>query len=346
VKIRSIRSFGDEDYFFWMGDRLAFDLQEISHDPASLRQPGFWAVTTSFEGKWTCARFGQVVSRGFPSAPSEWKAIEGEWESTFSRDRYMSYVEMIRARIAEGAVYQVNACRELSASFEGDSLAGLMERILRLNPAPFASYLRLPEIEIASASPELFLQRHDAEIVSGPIKGTRAIEESDSEFGSKDVAENIMIVDLIRNDFGRICEFGSIAVPQLLQSQNHPGLSHLVSFISGRLREGITWPEISEAILPPGSVSGAPKSSALSTITEHENRARGPYCGALGWIEGDEALLSVAIRIFWTNRDGVIRFGTGAGITWGSDSRQEWDETELKAARLLSIACGQEQGNL
>lgn len=328
-----------------MGDRLAFDLQEISHNPASLELPGFWAVTTTFEGRWTCARFGQVTTAPFPVSRTAWKAIEGPWQSTFSRDGYMNYVASIREKIAGGAVYQVNACRELSAGFGGDSLAGLMESMLKSNPAPFASYLRLPEIEIASASPELFLQRQDGEIVSGPIKGTKSVEERDDDFGSKDVAENIMIVDLIRNDFGRICQSGSITVPRLLQSQNHPGLSHLVSFIKGRLRDGLSWPEMFEALLPPGSVSGAPKLSALSTIEEHERRDRGPYCGALGWVEGGEALLSVAIRIFWTNRDGFLRFGTGAGITWGSDAQQEWEETELKAARLLAIARGESQGN-
>ncbi|MBC7463976.1 MAG: chorismate-binding protein [Actinobacteria bacterium] len=326
-----------------MGDRLALDLQEISHDPTSLSQSGFWAVTTSFEGEWTCARFGRVVEAPFPSERRKWTGITGEWFSTFSETEYVRYVESIRDTIAQGIVYQVNACRELSAPFDQQSLAGLMSEMLKSNPAPFASYLRLPGIEIASASPELFLQLADGEVVSGPIKGTKALNVTGLDFGSKDVAENIMIVDLIRNDFGRICETGSISVPHLLQSQNHPGLSHLVSFVSGRLRESLTWSEISAAIFPPGSVSGAPKLSAVATIKEHEARDRGPYCGALGWVEGASALLSVAIRIFWTNRDGIIRFGTGAGITWGSDAQQEWYETELKAARLLSIARGESQ---
>jgi para-aminobenzoate synthetase component 1 len=135
-----------------------------------------------------------------------------------------------------------------------------------------------------------------------------------------------------------ICQSGSVEVTQLLYSQDHPGLQHLVSDVEGELISEISWKEIISAIAPPGSVSGAPKSSALSVIAEHE-KPRGPYCGILGWVEGDRALLSVAIRIFW--KEDEIHFGTGAGITFSSDSQAEWEETELKAARLIKIAAGQ-----
>ncbi len=146
-----------------------------------------------------------------------------------------------------------------------------------------------------------------------------------------------MIVDLMRNDLGMICKSGSVEVTQLLYSQDHPGLQHLVSDVEGDLFDGISWRDIFRAVSPPGSVSGAPKSSALSTISDNEN-PRGPYCGALGWVQGDLAELSVAIRIFWKNEK--IYFGTGAGITFSSDSQQEWEETELKASRLVKIAAG------
>jgi para-aminobenzoate synthetase component 1 len=158
-----------------------------------------------------------------------------------------------------------------------------------------------------------------------------------TEFGSKDRSENIMIVDLMRNDLGMICQSGTVEVTRLLYSQDHPGLQHLVSDVEGDLIQGTGWKEILQAISPPGSVSGAPKSSSLSVIAEHE-KPRGPYCGILGWVEGDKAALSVAIRIFW--KDEKINFGTGAGITFASDSLAEWEETELKAARLIKIAAG------
>jgi para-aminobenzoate synthetase component 1 len=148
-----------------------------------------------------------------------------------------------------------------------------------------------------------------------------------------------MIVDLMRNDLGRICDAGSIKVNELFRHEKHPGITHLVSDVEGRLKDGISWREILEATMPPGSVSGAPKSAALSIIQAHEG-ARGPYCGTLGWIHGDRAELSVAIRTFWRQKDSKIRFGTGAGITWGSDPVAEWEETQLKARHLISIAGG------
>ena len=330
----------DFPHFFWMGHRLAFDLQEVSHNPAVLSRPGFWAVTTTFEGEWTCARFNEVVEAPFPKEFPKWALAKGDWASTFSEDDYKNYVGEIRDRISEGLVYQVNACRELSIPWNDESLAPLMAELLKFNPAPYSSYLNLPEVEIASASPELFFLLENRLVTTGPIKGTKSLEEQDSNFGQKDIAENVMIVDLMRNDLGKICETGSITVPQLLQTQNHPGLSHLVSYVRGRIRPEVTWRDISDALLPPGSVSGAPKLSAVTTIIEKEGGKRGPYCGALGWVDGADALLSVAIRIFWSERDGILRFGTGAGITWGSVAQEEWDETELKAVRLISIAGG------
>lgn len=324
-----------------MGGRLAYDLQEISHDPACLDAPGFWAVTATFEGEWTCARFGRVVDAPLPHAVEQWKPVGTTWKSSIEEDGYINYVQTIREQISQGWVYQVNACRELSTRFSGSSLLPLMHQVLTHNPAPFASYLRLPGIEIASASPELFLQRDAGVVTSAPIKGTKPPEMDDIEFGNKDTAENVMIVDLIRNDLGRICKTGSVHVPRLLETQVHPGLSHLVSYVEGSLRDGIAWPEISSALLPPGSVSGAPKSSAVQTIKDLEGQERGPYCGPLGWVEDGRALLSLAIRIFWTAGDEFLRFGTGAGITWSSSPEGEWEETQLKARRLIAIANGE-----
>jgi para-aminobenzoate synthetase component 1 len=218
---------------------------------------------------------------------------------------------------------------------DGQSLRGLFSEILKSNPAPWASYLEIPGTMIASASPELFLSRNGDSVKSSPIKGTQPAQTE--SFGAKDQAENVMIVDLMRNDFGQICKSGSVEVPRLLATEEHPGLQHLVSDVHGELLDEISWSQIFRALSPPGSVSGAPKSSATQVISENEND-RGPYCGALGWVQGDQAALSVAIRIFW--KGSGINFGTGAGITWGSDSRAEWEETQLKARRLISIAGG------
>jgi para-aminobenzoate synthetase component 1 len=319
---------------FWMGGRLATDLVEISHEPSCLDDGDFWAVSTTFEGAFTAAKFATVVDSDFPDA--NWSPIKSQWDSVPDQVGYISYVERIRELIAQGWVYQVNACRRLTTDDSNSNLRGLFQGILNSNPAPWASYLEIPELNIASASPELFLQRSGSRVKTSPIKGTQLL--GSSEFGTKDQSENIMIVDLMRNDLGMICESGTVEVSRLLYSQDHPGLQHLVSDVEGDLVSGISWRSILESISPPGSVSGAPKSSAVSVIAEHE-KPRGPYCGILGWVQGDQAQLSVAIRIFW--KDEKINFGTGAGITFSSQSQAEWDETELKASRLIKIAAGQ-----
>ena len=319
-----------------MGGRLATDLIEVSHDPVCLEDGGFWAVSTTFENEFTAAKFGTVVDAPFPTAP--WIPMKGLWSSSLSADEYVAYVERIRKSVAEGWVYQVNACRRLTHADDGQSLRGLFSEILKNNPAPWACYFEVPGVMIASASPELFLSRNGSTIKSSPIKGTQATNSQ--QFGEKDQAENIMIVDLMRNDFGQICKSGTVEVPRLLSSEEHPGLQHLVSDVQGELLDDVSWKQIFIALSPPGSVSGAPKSSATKVITDNEID-RGPYCGALGWVQGDQAVLSVAIRTFW--KDAQINFGTGAGITWGSDARAEWEETQLKAKRLISIAGGELQ---
>ena len=321
------------DASFWMGNRLATNCVEISNDPASLNKPGFWAVVNTFEGKWICARFENVVNAPLPQ--STWQPVADQWSSSLNQDQYESNVELIKEKIAQGEIYQVNLCRVLTTQCD-QPLLGLAGRLQEANPAPYASYLKLPNLEIASASPELFLDRSGKRIKSTPIKGTATT----ASFGEKDKAENVMIVDLMRNDFGSICESGSVDVPRLLATQEHPGLFHLVSDVVGNLRSDIKWEDISEHLLPAGSISGAPKSSALKTIAQVEQVPRGPYCGVIGWVEGDKALLSVGIRIFWSENDGKIHFGTGAGITWQSDPNQEWEETQLKAKRLTAIASG------
>jgi para-aminobenzoate synthetase component 1 len=325
------------DYQFWMGGRLATSLEEITQDPKKLDGEGFWTTVVTFEGVPTFARFGKVEEREFPE--SKWEELHTVWVSSQNQDQYEMYVSAIREEISQGSVYQVNACRILTNRLADPdrSLSGLFHLLLKENPAPFASYVKLPDIEIASASPELFLSRAGREIKTSPIKGT--IREDEVEFGEKDQAENLMIVDLMRNDLGRVCKPGSVEVASLFRHEEHPGLTHLVSDVTGRIRENMKWSDILNATMPPGSVSGAPKSAALSIIETQEGE-RGPYCGAIGWIEGENAVLSVGIRTFWKTEDGLLKFGTGAGITWGSSPVAEWEETQLKARKLISIAGG------
>jgi para-aminobenzoate synthetase component 1 len=208
------------------------------------------------------------------------------------------------------------------------------------NPAPFGAVVDVPSagLAVVSASPELFLRRRGDHVDSRPIKGTAA---ASGGFLEKDRAENVMIVDLVRNDLGRVCEYGSVTVPALCAEEPHPGLFHLVSTVCGRLRPDVGWAELLAATFPPGSVVGAPKLAALDVIGQLEPVPRGPYCGTLGWVDADrkEGDLNVAIRTFW-HAEGRWHLGTGGGITWGSTAAGEWEETELKAAHLLAVASG------
>jgi para-aminobenzoate synthetase component I len=327
------------------GDRVATGLLDVTTDPAALDSTGFWAVVADFEGRLTCARFRDVREEPVPApVPGKWQGPAiGDWTSSLDRGAYTAGVRRIREYIAAGEVYQANLCRVLSAPVAaGADVDALTAVLARGNPAPYAGTIRLPGhgVEIATASPELFLRRDGRVVESGPIKGTGRTE---ADLLDKDYAENVMIVDLVRNDIGRVCATGTVSVPDLCAVEKHPGLVHLVSTVRGELREGAGWPELLDATFPPGSVTGAPKSSALAIIDELETAPRGPYCGGIGWVDADRRTgeLAVGIRTFWIDRAaGVLRFGTGAGITWGSDPEAEWRETELKASRLLAVASG------
>jgi len=312
------------------------DLQDVSDDARVLDTSGRWIVVQTFEGRLVCARFGTVEPITL-EAP-EWTPIPGPWTSSVDRDAYVGAVETVRERIAAGDVYQVNVCRILSTELsESPDLFALAAVLTQGNPAPYAATVNLPSanLHVASASPELFLRRDGDAVVSGPIKGTAKTPDG---LTGKDRAENVMIVDLVRNDLGRVAVTGSVEVPDLLAVEEHPGLVHLVSRVQARLRPNAGWPELLDATAPAGSITGAPKSSALRIIGELEPVPRGVYCGAVGWVDADreQGALAVAIRTFeWS--DGRLLLGTGAGITWGSDPEREWEETELKVSRLIDV---------
>lgn len=320
-------------------------MMEVRDDPAALDQGGRWVVVITFEGRATLARFSTWERR--PVAQDEmgpWVGPAGsDWATSMDRDAYCASVEHIQSRIERGDVYQANLCRVLRAPIAVScDIVALHALLTERNPAPLAGALRLPEhgVHIASASPELYLRRAGGRVESSPIKGTGV---TSADLLPKDEAENIMIVDLVRNDLGRVCRTGSVHVPALLEVQDHPGLVHLVSTVAGTLSDSVTWPALLAATFPPGSVSGAPKLAALRIINQLEAGPRGPYCGAFGWVDADrgEAELAVAIRTFWVEpgpEGPVLAFGTGAGITWSSEPAAEWRETQLKAANLLRAA--------
>ncbi|MBM3689372.1 MAG: anthranilate synthase component I family protein [Actinobacteria bacterium] len=324
------------------GGLVATGLSDVSDDPAVLDGSGRWAVAIPYSGPIVLARFDRWQPGSPEAVAGPWHGPR-QWRTSLDRRGYIDAVERVRSRIAEGAVYQANVCRVMEADLPvpaaGD-VGGLHALLCAGNPAPYGGMLRLPDhdVHIACASPELFLSRHGQRLTSGPIKGTG---RTPADLTSKDEAENVMIVDLVRNDLSKVCAPGTVSVPDLLAVEEHPGLVHLVSRVSGHLVPHAGWRDIVAATFPPGSVTGAPKIAAVKLLGDLEPAPRGIYCGAFGWVDADagSAELAVAIRTFWRVGD-VVRFGTGAGITWGSDADAEWDETELKSARLIGVASG------
>lgn len=327
------------------GSTWARDLLRTTSTAEDLDVEGRWAVRVEFEGGLTAAQFA-IWSNDDPLPAGRWTGPHTHaWHSSLSRDAYCAAVDTVRDAIARGDVYQVNVCRVLRAAMPSGTerdIAALDRILMSQNPAPYGGYLDVPGAQIACASPELFLSVRWIDgrriVRSGPIKGTGRTE---ADLQEKDTAENVMIVDLVRNDLSRICRTGTVHVPELLHVEHHPGLVHLVSYVEGELVDGCTWEQILAATFPPGSVTGAPKKAALGIIDDLETAPRADYCGAFGWIDADsgEAELAVAIRTFWLEGDELC-FGTGAGITWGSDAAREWDETQLKAERLVQAAAG------
>lgn len=323
-----------------LGGMWAWGPSVIASDLTALEQGGRWAVVLPYDADPVLVRFDQWSFSPPFERVGPWTGVgEDDWISSLDEEAYIAGVRRIQEDIAAGEVYQANLCRVLTCDLPpGDDILALHLGLMSGNPAPFQCLVSIPEVDlhVACASPELFLRRDGELLHSGPIKGTAP---SPNLLLDKDFAENVMIVDLVRNDLSRVARTGTVLVPELLRIEEHPGLVHLVSDVQCRLRSEVTWDAIVEATFPPGSVTGAPKSSALRIIQESEAGPRDVYCGAVGWIDADRgtAELAVAIRTFWI-RGNRLHFGTGAGITWGSDPYGEWQETQLKARRLCQVA--------
>ncbi|MBK1785530.1 aminodeoxychorismate synthase component I [Prauserella cavernicola] len=245
--------------------------------------------------------------------------------------------------IARGELFQANICSRFTGTFDGAPAALFAEGVRMLRPTRGA-YLGGPWGSLVSMSPELFLARSNGRVRSTPIKGTRPRRGPEDDRlarllreSVKDVAENVMITDLVRNDLGRVCEVGSVRVPELLAVRAAPGVWHLDSTVEGVLATGRDDADLLHATFPPGSVTGAPKIRALDEIALLEQAPRGVYTGAIGLASPVAGLeLSVAIRTFEIH-DGIVELGVGGGITADSDPQAEWEECLHKAAPLEQL---------
>ena len=250
-------------------------------------------------------------------------------------------VDALRARIAAGDCYQVN----LTLPFTGTLAAGddldVALALLACSPAPFAAFIRRPgRPSVVSHSPECFVATAGADIVSCPIKGTRRADDPEDLLAAeKDRAELAMIVDLVRNDLGRLAQTGSVRVAEPARLLHLPYVRHLVADVAARLRPDATWRGIFAAAFPAGSITGAPKAMAMELIRRTEAGPRGAYCGAFGWIGAEAAQLAVAIRTLAV--DGArATLHAGSGIVADSDGAAEWDEVRAKASAMAAALGG------
>ncbi|HET7121217.1 MAG TPA: aminodeoxychorismate synthase component I [Solirubrobacterales bacterium] len=261
-----------------------------------------------------------------------------------SKAQYVDDIETCLNRLAEGQSYEICLTNKLTADLDVDPLT-LYRRLRRANPAPFAAYLRLGDLAVLSSSPERFLRvGRDGTAEARPIKGTsrRAAEGGEDArlaaalaASEKNRAENLMIVDLLRNDLGTVCEVGTVAVPRMMAVESYETIHQLVSVVTGTLRPGVSALDAVRSCFPPGSMTGAPKLRTTEILDQLEGAARGVYSGAIGWFGlGGAADLSVAIRTI-VLAGGRAQIGAGGAVVLQSDPRREWEEMLLKAAAPL-----------
>jgi len=338
------------DACFLLADRLiAFDHEEnhtyllCLHRPDENEAAEAWLDATA--RTLAALRAGEESGIG-PTC--KWGPIPDSSPSTLalnrSRSQYLEDVETSLDHLRAGDSYEICLTNQLSLDCDAD-LLDLYRRLRRANPAPFSAYLRFGDLAVLSSSPERFLRiSRDGEAEARPIKGTSrrgATATEDARLAAalaadeKNRAENLMIVDLLRNDLGAVCEVGSVAVPQMMAVESYETVHQLVSEVRGRLRPGASTLDAVRSCFPPGSMTGAPKKRTTEILDDLEGAARGVYSGAIGWFGlGGAADLSVAIRTLVLG-DGRATIGAGGAIVLQSDPEREWEEMLLKAAAPL-----------
>ncbi|WP_237573681.1 bifunctional chorismate-binding protein/class IV aminotransferase [Kocuria rhizophila] len=278
---------------------------------------------------------GPAASSSGACAPRPYRC--GPFEAAVTGAAHAEAVRRALAHIRDGDIFQANICRELTAAFDGDPLDLFCAGYERLRPR-FAAFLRVPDGAVASFSPELYLRRTGRAVLTSPIKGTAPADSDPRELhaSAKNRAENVMIVDLMRNDLSRACVPGSVLSPAVPRVEPHTGVHHLVADVHGTLRPGLDDAALLRSTFPPGSCTGAPKIRATEIINQLETTARGVYTGGIGCVSPLAGLVvNVAIRTFEFS-GGAVRLGVGGGIVADSDPDGEAFETLVKAAPLLN----------
>ena len=295
--------------------------------------------------KWTWEALIYTFNHSLPKKKKEAFVVTSPIQSNLEYSQYQKAFKKIKDYIVEGDCYQINLAQRFSASAKGNPW-NAYQQLRKLNPAPFSAYINTPFGQILSSSPERFLKVSQNKVETKPIKGTRPRSNNDDQdnkqkealrSSSKDRAENVMIVDLLRNDIGRVCEIGSVTVPKLFDIESYSTVHHLVSTVQGNLAINKNALNLLSACFPGGSITGAPKVRAMEIIESLEPHRRGVYCGAIGYIDFNGNMdTNIAIRTLVYNQN-TIRYWVGGGIVHDSNIDEEYQETLDKGKALLAL---------
>jgi para-aminobenzoate synthetase component 1 len=269
-----------------------------------------------------------------------------------SKEDYLAIIEKLREHILRGDCYEINFCQEFfSENAEIDPIA-LFERLMEISPNPFSALYRHNDQYLVCASPERFIMKQGSRVLSQPIKGTIRRDRNDAaedlrlkaelERSAKDRAENVMVVDLVRNDLSRICREGSVGVDELFGVYAYPQVYQMISTVSGELKEGVSFSSILEATFPMGSMTGAPKHRVMELIDRYEVSERGIFSGSVGYFnpEGDFDFNVVIRSIMYNAASRYLSYQVGSGITFYSSPQKEWEECLLKAEAIKKVLTG------
>ena len=265
------------------------------------------------------------------------------------KENYIGIIEKLRQHILRGDCYEINFCQEFFATNAAIDPLYIYNRLIELSPNPFSVFYKLNNRYCLCASPERYLKKEDNKIISQPIKGTtkrnlenKLADEVAKNYllqSSKEKSENVMVVDLVRNDLSKICKPGTVKVDELFGLYSFPQVHQMISTISGELETGLNWIDCVKATFPMGSMTGAPKKRVMELIEQYEQTKRGLFSGAIGYVKpGGNFDFNVVIRSMLYNKtEKYLSFQTGAGITYNSDAAMEYEESLLKAAAMMKV---------
>ncbi|MBP6591283.1 MAG: anthranilate synthase component I family protein [Chitinophagaceae bacterium] len=346
----------------WLFGHLGYDLQlETAGISSSCPDRIGFPDCFFFEPVYLIRLTDNQISISGPDPVAIWQEIQDEPElpaqqekrtaikGRYTKETYISVLEQLKKHILRGDCYEINFCQEF---YSEDSLLNpisVYRDLSRISPNPFSALYRQDDHWLICASPERFLRKEGRRILSQPIKGTARRNSSNADQdlagkealqrSEKDRSENVMVVDLVRNDLSRVCEEGSVKVDELFGVYSFPQVHQMISTVSGQVREDLTFADLIRATFPMGSMTGAPKKRVMELIREYENSRRGIFSGALGYISpaGDFDFNVVIRSIMYNAGSGYLSFQAGSGITWYSDPEKEWEECLLKASAIEAV---------